>query len=160
MKKLKIYLDTSVINFLFADDAPDFKRATEDFFENYAVHYSLNISDIVIMEIDKDPNFEHRQKLMEIIDSHPINVLGNDNNDGIQRLAKNYIVKGVIPKTKPDDALHIAYATIHEIDVLLSWIFKHLANVNKEIKIQAINVAEGYRCPLRLISPLAVCYEK
>ena len=35
MKKLKIYLDTSVINFLFADDVPEFRKITEDFFENY-----------------------------------------------------------------------------------------------------------------------------
>lgn len=35
MKKLKIYLDTSVINFLFADDVPEFQKITEDFFENY-----------------------------------------------------------------------------------------------------------------------------
>ena len=34
MKKLKIYLDTSVINFLFADDVPEFRKITEDFFEN------------------------------------------------------------------------------------------------------------------------------
>jgi hypothetical protein len=32
MKKLRIYLDTSIVNFLFADDAPDFRRVTEDFF--------------------------------------------------------------------------------------------------------------------------------
>ncbi len=34
MKKLKVYLDTSVINFLFADDTPELKTATIDFFEN------------------------------------------------------------------------------------------------------------------------------
>ena len=34
-KKLKIYLDTSIINFLFADDAPEKKEVTIDFFENY-----------------------------------------------------------------------------------------------------------------------------
>ncbi len=37
MNKLQIYLDTSIINFLFADDAPDFKRVTVEFFEKYAV---------------------------------------------------------------------------------------------------------------------------
>lgn len=156
MRKLKIYLDTSVINFLFADDAPDFKRVTEDFFANYSHRYSLNISDIVIMEIDKDPDSKHRKKLMDIIKSHRIHVLGNENADEIQKLAKQYITKGVIPKSKPNDALHIAYATVHEMDILLSWNFKHLANVNKEIKIQAINIQEGYRYPLRLISPLEV----
>ncbi len=38
MRKLKIYLDTSVINFLFADDVPEFKKITEDFFMNYRIN--------------------------------------------------------------------------------------------------------------------------
>ena len=54
MKKLKIYLDTSVINFLFADDVPEFKKITEEFFEHVKEQrYHVFISDIVIKEIDK-----------------------------------------------------------------------------------------------------------
>ncbi|HPZ10241.1 MAG TPA: hypothetical protein PL110_19280 [Candidatus Eremiobacteraeota bacterium] len=34
MRKLKLYLDTSVINFLFADDAPEKQRVTQEFFED------------------------------------------------------------------------------------------------------------------------------
>ena len=160
MKKLRIYLDTSVINFLFADDAPDFKKATVEFFQSYCNNYELFISDVVIMEIDKDPDAEHRQKLISVIKDHPITVLGNETAEELQLLAQKYIKKGAIPKSKPDDALHVAYATIHEMDILLSWNFKHLANVNKEIKIHAINSEEGYRYPLRLLSPLEVLDEK
>jgi len=50
MNKLKIYLDTSVINFLFADDAPEFKEITKDFFEKYITEYDVYISDIVIFD--------------------------------------------------------------------------------------------------------------
>lgn len=50
MNKLKIYLDTSVINFLFADDAPEFKEITKDFFEKYVTEYDVYISDIVIFD--------------------------------------------------------------------------------------------------------------
>jgi hypothetical protein len=35
MEKLKIYLDTSIISFIFADDSPEFKNITIDFFEHY-----------------------------------------------------------------------------------------------------------------------------
>lgn len=52
MKKPKIYLDTSVINFLFADDTPDFKKVTIDFFENYFSEYEVYISDVVLLEIN------------------------------------------------------------------------------------------------------------
>ncbi|MEI6126614.1 MAG: hypothetical protein WCQ99_08705 [Pseudomonadota bacterium] len=55
MKKLKIYLDTSVINFLFADDAPDFKMVTEDFFKNYVLRKKFDVyaSDVLIREVEK-----------------------------------------------------------------------------------------------------------
>lgn len=45
MKKLRIYLDTSVVNFLFAEDAPDFRRVTEDFFARHAQKYELFASE-------------------------------------------------------------------------------------------------------------------
>jgi len=55
MKKLKLYLDTSVLNFIFAEDAPDFKNVTIDFFENYVAKekYDVFISSVVIREIEK-----------------------------------------------------------------------------------------------------------
>jgi hypothetical protein len=51
----------------------------------------------------------------------------------------------VIPPSKPNDSLHVAYATVHELDFLLSWNFQHLANVRREARILAINLKEGYR---------------
>lgn len=43
-KKLKIYLDTSVINFIYAEDAPDFREVTINFFENFLDNYDVYIS--------------------------------------------------------------------------------------------------------------------
>ncbi|MBI4723317.1 MAG: hypothetical protein HY769_10070 [Candidatus Stahlbacteria bacterium] len=59
-----------------------------------------------------------------------------------------------------EDAMHIAIATINEIDILLSWNYKHLANINKERMILAINLLAGYTKPLRMITPMEVIYEK
>ena len=59
-------------------------------------------------------------------------------------------------RSKRDDAFHVAYATVFGLDILLSWNFKHLANVRREMLIAAINQQEGYRHPLRLLSPLEV----
>ena len=52
--------------------------------------------------------------------------------------------------------MHVAYATVCKMDILLSWNFKHLANVNKEARILAVNDGEGYNHSLRLLSPLEV----
>ena len=53
MRKLKIYLDTSVINFLLADDALEYKTVTEEFFNNYLDKYEVFISEIVYVEINR-----------------------------------------------------------------------------------------------------------
>jgi hypothetical protein len=52
VKKLKVYLDTSIINFLFADDAPDLKAATIDLFDNFinTAIYETYVSEYVLVE--------------------------------------------------------------------------------------------------------------
>ena len=46
------------------------------------------------------------------------------------------------------------------MDILLSWNFKHLANVNKEQKILIVNKTHGYNYPFRLANPLEVQYDE
>jgi predicted nucleic acid-binding protein len=154
MKKLRIYLDTSIPNFLFAEDAPDFRRVTEEFFAQHAQKYDLFASEVVILEIQRDPDPQHRQKLLDALRRHPITMLLADPE--IERMADLYLARGIIPAKKWEDALHVAYATVHELDILLSWNFKHLANVRREALIAAVNRQEGYAQALRLLSPLEV----
>ena len=54
--------------------------------------------------------------------------------------------------------LHVAYATVHSMDILLSWNFKHIANVRKEELFLAINKEMGYNYPMRIISPMGLAY--
>ena len=159
MRALRVYLDTSVINFLFADDAPDFQRVTADFFEHYAHLHELYVSDVVILEIHRDPHLEHRRDLLSVVTDYQISILSRESIDEIRQLAQRYVERGVVPAAKMEDALHVAYATVHEMDVLPSWNFRHLANVNKEARISVVNIEQGYRHPLRLTSPLEVLYE-
>ncbi|NLO18933.1 MAG: type II toxin-antitoxin system VapC family toxin [Ignavibacteria bacterium] len=65
-RKLKIYLDTSVINFLFADDAPEKKEITIDFFENYLSDYDVYISSIVLAEIDRTTDVEKNKSYIAL----------------------------------------------------------------------------------------------
>ncbi|MEI6091502.1 MAG: type II toxin-antitoxin system VapC family toxin [bacterium] len=157
-KKLKIYLDTSVINFLFADDAPQFKDITLDFFENYLNVFDVYISQIVIDEINKTGDADKRLVLMQSITNYNLE-LYNRINQTIVELAKNYIDFKIIPQNKFEDALHLAFASYYEFDILLSWNFKHLANINKQEKINSFNLNYGYRKPLLLLNPMEVVYE-
>ena len=69
MKKLKVYLDTSIINFLFADDAPNFKSITEEFFQKFVALqvYDIFISAVVIDEIDRTENEIKKSELLDVI---------------------------------------------------------------------------------------------
>ncbi len=71
-------------------------------------------------------------------------------------LADAYLRHQVVPAKKRDDALHVAYATVFEMDVLLSWNFKHLANIRREARFTVVNQAEGWWHSPRVVSPLEV----
>jgi hypothetical protein len=156
MKKLRIYLDTSVINFLSADDAPDFRRVTEEFFASYARQNELYASDVLLREIGADPVTDRRERHLQTLADSRVAILPRSRDGEVARLADAYLRQGVVPARKRDDALHVAYASVFEMDVLLSWNFKHLANLRREARFVMVNQAEGYWRSPRIVSPLEV----
>jgi hypothetical protein len=159
MKLLKIYLDTSVINFLFAEDAPDFKRVTIDFFEHYVRRkiYQVYVSEVVIREIEQTSDVDQKERLLSVIAEYDLRVLPL--TDEANKLALLYLAERILPEKKLDDARHIALTTVNQIDILLSWNFKHLANINKQLAVKVINEREGYFYPMLLTNPMEVLYE-
>jgi len=79
-----------------------------------------------------------------------------DRRAEVEQLARLFLTRGVIPPAKMEDALHVAFAVVYEMDILLSWNFKHLANLNKEARLMAVSTEAGYRNTVRLTSPLEV----
>ncbi len=161
MKKIRIYLDTSVINFLFADDVPEFRKITEDFFAyvKEGDRFDVYVSDVVINEINKTDNHLKKQKLLSVIELYQLTKLPDNKDIEISALAEIYLKKGVIPKSKIEDALHIAYAVVFGMDILLSWNFKHLANIKREKEVLLANMENGYNYPMRILTPMEVDYE-
>jgi len=84
-----VYLDTSVINFLFADDSPEKKEITKDFFDNFIRTgiYNCYISGFVIDEIENNTDQEDKKKLLKVIEDYPIDFLEPVNTDEISYLA-------------------------------------------------------------------------
>jgi len=154
MKKSKIYLDTSVINFLFAEDAPEKKEATHDLFDNFIKTrvYETYVSDFVLQEIEQTTDQDKKTRLIETIDKYFIDLVELTDFTEINQLASAYL-ESAIPKNKLFDALHIACAVVNSIDYLVSWNYKHLANVNREKKIISINLSKNYSQPFRIITP-------
>ncbi len=159
MRKLKIYLDTSVVNFIHAPDAPDYMKVTLEFFEKFRNEYEVFISDIVLIEIERTIDQVRRKELFSYLEKYNLTVY-DELHEEIQELALKYVAEGVIPENKMDDALHIAFAVYYEFDILLSWNFKHIANIKKQMMINSINEREGYSKELRLTNPLEVIYEE
>lgn len=155
-RKLKIYLDTSVINFLYYDKAPDYREATIELFENFirTEVYETYISAYVIDEINATNDKLKKNELLDTIIKYPINTLEISDFQELQKLADTYVQKNIIPEKKYLDALHIAISVINNMNFLVSWNFRHLANVNKERLVHSVNLEMNYNDKLRIITPL------
>jgi len=68
-------------------------------------------------------------------------------------IAQVYIDKQVMPRDPKGDALHLALASYHKVDFLLTWNCRHLANANKFHHIRVVNFEMGLPCPV-LTTPL------
>lgn len=158
MKKPQLYIETSVWNFYFADDAPEKKEITHTFFNKIKEsEYEIFISDTVIEEIGRADD-EKRQLLLNIIKEFSPKRLVIDQE--VVGLAQKYIAEGVLPANKFEDAVHAAVATIFEMDALISWNLKHLSNLKKMEMINGVNMKEGYSKRLELITPMEVSDEE
>jgi len=154
MKKLQLYIETSVWNFYFADDAPEKKDITLSFFSLIKNReYDVFISNIVLDEINRANELKLHQ-LSRLIEEVVPQLLIVD--EQVINLAKTYIAEGALPQNKVEDAIHAAVATIYEMDALISWNLKHLSNFKKMEMINGINMKEGYYKRLELITPMEV----
>ena len=154
--KPSIYLDTSTINFLFAEDAPEKMEITIDLFDNFIKKgiYATFISNFVIQEILQTKDKKKQNQLLSVIDKYYIQILKPQNLLEIEELASMYVQGGVVPAKKIFDALHISVAVTQRMDYLVSWNYKHLANVNREKKVMLINTENNYLHPIRILTPL------
>ena len=142
MKKLKIYLDTSVLKFYYADDAPDKKNDTIILFEEIeAGKYEAFISDAVLAEINRADD-RKKELLIKLINRFELDLAASD---GIDELADIYVASGIIPEKYRDDAVHLAYATLCGMDIILSWNFKHIVKRKTIQMVNLVNSIEGYK---------------
>jgi len=119
--------------------------------------YEIFISDVVIEEIGRADHNKKRSLLNIIAEYSPTRLVIDEE---VAELAQNYISEGVFPVSKIEDAIHAAVATVFEVDALISWNLKHLANLKKMELINAINMKTGYFKRLELITPMEVSDEE
>lgn len=140
--KLSLYLETSVIgSYLDAGDA--FRcDLTIRWFEHELFEYDAFVSILVERELERVDE-PHRSGYMKII--KPLRRLEFLEEAAI--LADGYISRGIFHRKFMADAFHVALASIHKIDYLVTWNFGHLANVRKQARIKLFNTAAGFFSP-------------
>lgn len=153
MRKLRLYFDTSVFNFAFADDAPLEREVTLKLIaEVKSGKYEVYISEIVLREIYEAPS-KKAEALMSLIAG--INPVEIPFDEDCHQLAMEYVNRGIIPKKYEDDAFHIAVASANDTDVLVSWNFQHIVKLKTKREVSATNLLMGYRA-IEICSPMEV----
>jgi len=143
MKKLKIYLDTSVISYLHQPDAPDKMSDTLALWEEIkAGEYQAVISEVTTMEL-MDCTEPKRSIMADYLNEVAFEVLAI--NREINDLAQEIIRRGILTPKSIDDCTHIAAAIINNCDIIVSWNFKHLVNIRTINGIREITVSNHYK---------------
>ncbi|MDR2067278.1 MAG: PIN domain-containing protein [Endomicrobium sp.] len=157
MKKLKIYLDTSVISHLCAPDVPEKMQDTRKVWEDVKKNiYDVLISDVTITEIEHCP--EPKRSFMYSALAN-IEYKEVQHNGETERLADLYCKEGGLPPSSQDDAKHIAVATANSCNAIISWNFKHIVNLRAMTAVDVVNLKEGYVL-LRILSPSMLLKEE
>lgn len=136
---MKVYTDTSVIGGYFDKEFQEWSIALWNEFIVGAKHIML--SDLTAQELEFARE-EIRNLINDIPESNRVDIVIED--EAI-KLAETYITEGALTNKSYNDALHIALATINNADVLASWNFKHIVNLDRIRLYNSINLRFGYR---------------
>jgi predicted nucleic acid-binding protein len=157
MPKLSIYVETSVWSCAFAEDVPESREATRRFLDDARQgKYDLFISPIVLMELARASE-DLAARLRGLVEELAPTIL--DFDEDMDRLAQDFLEHGVVPPSKVEDAQHVAVAVASELDVLVSWNYRHLVNVRRREEFHQVGVMNGYYKPLQIVTPPEVANE-
>lgn len=147
-----VYVETSVISYPTSRPSRDVLTAarqtwTLDWWEAAQAHWSLSISELVIEEAARGDPVAAGRRLDAL---QGLDILAID--AAAQTLARCLIDRGALPETEPEDALHIALATVGGAHYLLSWNFAHLVGPDAKLRLLDAVRSCGYE-PALLTTP-------
>ena len=152
MSKTLVYVETTIPSYFHEKrTAPEIvarREWTRRWWANAATHHLLVTSEAVIHELKDGPS-EHQSDWMGLIDTLPLLSI----DAAIGEIVAAYIHHRLMPSSPEGDALHLALASYHECDFLVTWNCRHLANANKFGHIRRVNSMLGLFVPA-LVTPL------
>lgn len=148
MNVARVYIDTSVIGGCF--DA-EFAKWSNGLMKDFRLgHFKPVISDLVTAELRNAPD-QVKRKYAELIEGSEIIV----ENERVRNLVNAYRKHKVLSDKFENDMTHIALATVFEVDLLVSWNFKHIVHFDRIEQFNLVNQKVGYK-PIQILSPREV----
>jgi hypothetical protein len=146
--KKRVYIETSIASYLTARPSRDLIQAarqqiTTDWWEDRRSEFDLFVSQYVIDEAG-DGDIDAASRRLKLLDGLPL----LESTEEAVELGEVLLSEGVVPQKAVTDALHIAIATIHKMNVLLTWNCKHLANAEILGELSRVIRSRGYEPPV------------
>jgi hypothetical protein len=134
----RIYIDTSIVGGFFDEE---FEEATKALFKRLEKgEIVFVISDLLDLELIAAP-----KRVRELLNNYSSKMFRRVSlTEEAIKLADHYISWNVVGKTSLEDCRHIAVATINRVDVLASWNFKHIVNLDRIKGYNSVNLRLGY----------------
>jgi hypothetical protein len=152
-----VYIETTIPSFYHETRQSmivrTWREATRRWWDLYAPAYDLVTSEFVLAELRHAP---HRKAhaVMEMMQG--VRVL--EEKRGVRDIAADYVEHALMPRGAGGDAAHLAMASVHAVDFVLTWNCKHLANANKIPHLRALIARLGRAVPT-LTTPLTLIPE-
>ncbi|BCU14628.1 MULTISPECIES: type II toxin-antitoxin system VapC family toxin [Microcystis] len=143
-----VYIETSILGYLTARPSRDIVVAanievTKEWWNTRRGDFQLYSSQAVVKETSQGD---------VVIASQRLEILANlsllDLNQAVLDLAEQFLERSNLPAKADIDAVHIATATVHGMDYLLTWNCKHIANAQIQGKLAEISLDFGYELPI------------
>lgn len=134
----RIYVDTSVIGGCFDDEFREHSMALFEAARTAIVR--LVISEVTMAELFSAP--PHVRAVLTDLPATCLEYIRQTEES--EMLAEEYMRAAVVPARMIADAQHVAMATVNRVDVLVSWNFKHIVNLNRIHAVNSVNMRAGY----------------
>jgi len=148
MLKPTVYLETSVIGYATSRISADLVTAarqhiTRTWFEHAPATFRLFVSQFVVQEVSAGDAHAARERL-KLLEGIPLLVVP----ESVDELTARLLEGDTMPANAREDAFHIAVAAANGMEFLLTWNYKHIANLTKRENIDSVCRASGYEPPV------------
>jgi predicted nucleic acid-binding protein len=145
---VRIYIESTIPSYVVARPARDLLQAarqqiTRDWWDFQREKHELFTSQVVLDEIAAGERAMAQRRLellagVSLLDLMP----------AAELLADDILRAGLLPATADRDAAHIALATLHGMDILLTWNYRHIANATLEAQLRRLMQGKGHELPV------------